>query len=483
MDGNLLAEAVAHHQAGRLAEAERLYRRILADQPDHPDALHLLGLVAHACGHGDHARQLIGQAVRLRPDAPHYLQNLAEVLAAGGDPAGAAECCRRASALAPADPAPCRMLARFLTALGDMAGAGAALERLAELCPDDPAAAANLGETLRARGRFGPAADAFRRALALAPGNMDAAYGLGLCLLSLGEMAEGARLYEAGRFGGRRPRLDILPGVPAWDGLPMPKGRLLLHPEQGAGDVIQFIRYVPWLKERVGGLILPHRPDLDRLLRRVEGIDHRPGPGEPPPACDAFVPLLSLLALFEGRFPAPASYLSADPRAVADWRKRLSPPDGRARVGLVWAGNPGHHNDRNRSIPLAAFDALLGLPGVAWHALQVGPAAADPERLGWAGRITDLSPGIADFADTAAAISALDLVVTVDTSVLHLAGAMGRPAWGLIPQVSDWRWVAGREDSAWYPSIRLFRQADDGGWPPVLARLSRALAELTPPAG
>lgn len=483
MDGTLLAEAIAHHQAGRLAEAEQLYRRILAAQPDHPDALHLLGLVAHACGHADAARQLIGRAVQLRPDAAHYLQNLAEVLAAANDLAGAAECCRRAMELAPSDPAPHRMRARFLTALGDMEGAGAALERLTVLTPDDPATATNLGETLRARGRFSAGAEAFRHALALEPGRMDAIYGLGLCLLSLGEMAEGARLYEAGRFGGNQPRLDILPDLPLWDGRPLPEGRLLLHPEQGAGDVIQFIRYVPWLKERVGTLVLPHRPELDRLLRPVEGIDIRLEPGQSPPACDAFVPMIGLLARFGGRFPSPASYLSADPSAVESWRRRLGARDGRLRCGLVWAGNPGHHNDRNRSIPLEAFEPLLSLPGVAWHALQMGSAAAAPDRLGWRGRIADLSPGIADFADTAAAIAALDLIVTVDTSVLHLAGALGRPAWGLIPCISDWRWVIGRADSGWYPSIRLFRQDEEEGWPPVLARLADALADFRPPAG
>ncbi|MBI3447014.1 MAG: tetratricopeptide repeat protein [Magnetospirillum sp.] len=482
MSGDLLAEALGHHQAGRLAEAEQLYRRFLAVHPDHPDALHLLGLLAHACGHHDAARQLIGRAVDIAPDRAVYLQNLAQVLGAMGNPLEAAQCCRRAAQLSPHDPAPWLALARFETENGLMIEAAEALTHVVALCPDDVAARTNLGEALRAQGRFAEAVPHFRHILALAPDHLDARYGLGLCLLSLGEMDEGARLYEDGRYGGRQPRLDILPHLPKWDGGPMPDGTLLLHLEQGAGDVIQFIRYVPWLKQRVGRLVLPQRPELARLLAGIDGIDARLGADEVPQSCDAFVPLISLLALFQGRFPHDVPYLTAEPALARSWRNRLSTTE-HLRVGLVWAGNPGHHNDRNRSLPLEMLRPLLALPGIAWFSLQVGRNAADIAQLGWQDRITDPSGEVSDFADTAAILAGLDLVITVDTSVAHLAGAMNCPAWVLIPAISDWRWVVGRDDSAWYPSLRLFRQKASGGWPEVITRLSAALAEVRPPAG
>ena len=482
MSAELLSEAVAHHHAGRLPQAEQLYRRILAADPHQPDALHLLGLIAHGFGHHDDAAQLIGQAISLRDHVAVYHQNLAEVLAAKGDLAAAAQCCRRAMALEPTDPAPSLALARFETAQGDMAQAAAALRHYLDLRPDDVVGRVNLGESLRARGHVAEAAEEFRRALIRQPESLDAAYGLGLCLLSLGEMEEGARLYERGRFGGKALRLDGHPLLPKWDGSAHPDGTLLLNLEQGAGDVLQFIRYVPWLKERVGRLVLPYRPELHRLLAGMDGIEIRLGPGEAPPPCDAFVPLISLLDLFKGRFPADESYLAPDPALVESWRRKLH-RSGRPRVGLVWAGNPGHHNDRNRSFSLELADALLARPDIAWHGLQVGPRAADIDRLGWRDRLADLAPGITDFADTAAAIAALDLVITVDTAVAHLAGAMGRPAWVLIPHPSDWRWVVGKDHSDWYPSLRLFRQQEGEGWAEVLARIAAALDGLRPPAG
>jgi hypothetical protein len=239
-------------------------------------------------------------------------------------------------------------------------------------------------------------------------------------------------------------------------------------------------------------VILETRRELKSLLEGFPGVDEivvRPDGDDPPARADLCVPLLSLPRIFKTTLetiPAAVPYLHAEPDKARVWARHRSGPE--IHIGLVWAGRPEHANDRNRSCPLALFEPLLDIPGLRWFSLQKGPAAAQAEAPPFSGLLTDWGSRLSDFSDSAAAVANLDLVLSVDTAVVHLAGAMGRPAWALISFVSDWRWMQDREDSPWYPSLRLFRQKKPGDWGEVLQRVADALRALaakieTPPTG
>ena len=277
------------------------------------------------------------------------------------------------------------------------------------------------------------------------------------------------------KFARVRERFD----EPRWDGAPLAGQTILLHAEQGFGDTLQFIRYAPLVAARGGAVAVECPPSLASLVGSVEGVARviEQGAALPPFACQA--PLLSLpriLATDMDSIPADIPYLAPPPGPPP-------PPLVEAgegfRVGIVWAGNPDHADDRNRSCGLAAFAPLRALGGVRLYGLQVGPRAADLQSLPPGPPVIDLSPWLSDFAATARAMQALDLIVTVDSAPAHLAGALGRPAWVLLPFVPDWRWLLERDDSPWYPSLRLFRQPTFGDWPAVFERVAASIATLT----
>jgi hypothetical protein len=233
-----------------------------------------------------------------------------------------------------------------------------------------------------------------------------------------------------------------------------------------------------------GRVLLLVQAPLRRLLAGLPGVDRLLTPGETLPPFDLHCPLLSLPGAFRtalSTVPAEVPYLRPEPEAAARWRERLAPLPG-LRAGLVWAGNPGHSNDRNRSIPFDALSPLWRVPGVSWASLQVGARAGDPRQAG-TGAVHDLSPALGDFAETAAAIAALDLIVAADTAVAHLAGALGRPVWLMLPHVPDWRWLLRREDSPWYPTARLFRQERPGDWAGVVGRIAAEIEAFAASAG
>jgi hypothetical protein len=305
---------------------------------------------------------------------------------------------------------------------------------------------------------------------------------LALALLTRGDLHEGLEEYEWRWRGYQGARLPDL-GQPLWDGTPLGDDRtLLLWAEQGLGDTIQFVRYAPLLRRFAGRIVLSCQPSLTQVMASAAGRDAVVPAGGALPPFDAFVPLMSLMHRLGTRLetiPAAVPYLGADAGRVAALAPRFR--GAGFKVGLVWSGNPKHGNDRHRSVPLALLRPLLTVPGARLFSLQVGARAEDIAAEGLAGVITDLAPDLADFADTAAAISQLDLVVTVDTSVAHLAGALGRPTWLLLPWTADWRWLAGRPDSPWYPSMRLFRQPRYGAWEPAVEDIVASLAAGTLP--
>ncbi len=469
-----LALARAQYGAGRGAEAARLCDSVLARDPASAEAWHLLGLSRRQMGDAEGAVEAITRALELAPDiaAAHF--NLGNALAARGRIEEAAACYRRALALAPNFAAAHNNLGSALERLGRAAEAAAHYQRAVALAPDDAEAALNLCTVRHGEGRLEEALALARRAAALKPDFADAHWNEAVLLLTLGDLEAGFAKHEwRWRLDQLAPR--HLPG-PAWQGESLAGRTILVHAEQGFGDTLQFLRYVKLLAAQGARVVLEVPQRLVRLAGSVAGASEVVAQGAALPRYDVHCALLSLPLRFATRLetiPAEIPYLAADAASRAAWQRRLG-GDGRRRIGLVWAGSPLHRKDAQRSLPVEVLRPLLDLADVAWYSLQVGERAADLALLP-PGRVEDLAPALADFAETAAALAALDLVVGVDTAVLHLAGALGRPGFVLLPFAADWRWLSARERSPWYPSLRLFRQERPGDWQGVIARVRAAL--------
>lgn len=461
-----LDAAVNHHMAGRLDDATRLYRFVLAVEPAQPDALHLLGVLEAQRGAPEAAIPLIARSVRLRPDAAQPWAHLGGALHAARRSDEAADALIRALALDPAQGDALDNLGAALHALARYAAARAWLVRAERMRPGHPETLLNLGVALRDLRRFAEAEACFDAAIARRPNHADAHLARAVGRLVQGDLPAG--------WDGFEWRWRRFP-APPWAGEPLDGRTILLHAEQGFGDAIQFARYAPLVARAGGRVILEVHPLLSRLLGtlgpEVQVVERGP---EPPPH-DLHCPLMSLPRAFRtdlATIPAARSYLSADPGDVARQRARMGEGDG-LRVGLVWAGNPKHRNDRNRSIPPDRLRPLLAVPGVRFFSLQAGDGGdALPDG------VTGLMDGVRDFADTAAILANLDLLIAVDTATIHLAGALGVPAWLLLPFAPDWRWLLDREDTPWYPSLRLHRQPRPGDWDTALATAAAALRAM-----
>ena len=406
--------------------------------------------------------------------------NLGLALQHHGLPGEALTPLRQATRLAPDQPEAWHGLATALLMLDRLKEAEAALRRVLSLDPRHAVAHSNLGRALRAGNRLDEARAAYHAALAIAPDHAATRWNLAIADLLAGDWAAG---WEGAEWRWRVPGFPSRPrgfAQPLWAGEPIEGRTLLLHAEQGYGDSLMMLRYLPLVAARGA------RPLLELpapLLPLAAGLPAElVAAGAPLPDFDLHCPLLSLPRAFATRpetVPS-APYLAPPAESAARWAARLPADGGLPRVGLAWAGRPTHGNDANRSIGLAAFAPLLAMPGLRFYGLQAGPRASDIAALGLAGRVEDLSPLLADFGETAAALTRLDLLVSVDTSVAHLAGALGRPFRLLLPFAPDWRWMLGREDTPWYPSGRLLRQARPGDWSAPLAALAADLAQLVP---
>jgi tetratricopeptide (TPR) repeat protein len=497
-----LLTAIRHQQAARHVEAEALYRAVLADDPNDSHARYLYGLLQLGTGQTAAAVSSLGRAASLRPFHVATRIGLGRALLAEGQPEAALG---HADAVLAQEPSNAQALFLRGTALGSLGRAGTAVGVLRAAIAEDPANAAaqlNLGNALADLDELEAAENAIRRAIALDPKLVEAHVSLGFVLTSRGELAAAIAACEAAlrlrpgfaqahwnlavaallagdytsgfaeyewrkrhdRF--RRDFID-LPG-PVWAG-DDPAGRtILVHSEQGFGDTIQFARYLPLLAACGAEVVLACDERLVRLLGTMQGVTAVPL-GGPLPRYDAWIDQMSLPRVFAAgsqAVPGRNGYLVADPVLAADWWAAL--PAGR-KVGLAWAGNPNHSNDFRRSLPPEALAVLLAVPGIVFISLQFGPRA--PE----AG-LPDMSDRLSDYAATAALIANLDLVVTVDTSAAHLAGALGVPCWVMLPFAPDWRWRLGCDDSVWYGGMRLFRQPAPGAWHDVVTDVAVALA-------
>jgi Flp pilus assembly protein TadD len=426
----------------------------------------------------------------LRPGDAVTLSNLANLLVELGRPAEA-EAAYRQAIEARADFAEAHYnLGLLLQAQRRLVEAEAAYRRALDLRPDLVQAHNNRGATLRDLRRLDEAMAAFDAAVLLRPDYADAQFNQAMCRLTMGDYAQGWPQYE---WRWRTRQADLVQRgfrQPPWLGREDPAGRtILLHAEQGLGDTLQFCRYVPRVAALGARVVLEVQPGLERLLGRLDGVSQVVTQGGPAPAFDCHTPLMSLPLALGTRLetvPARGAYLKAEPGAAAHWERRLSGSSA-LRVGLVWAGAPRRDNpiaaavDRRRSLSLEFLAPLAGIEGLQLFSLQKGPAAADlrdAQARGWGGpAIVDHTAELQDFADTAALVANLDLVIACDTSVAHLAGAMGKPVWILSRFDGCWRWLADRDDSPWYPTARLFRQEASGDWAGVVDRVRTALVE------
>lgn len=444
--GELLALAHEYEQSKRTDDAERVLGYVLAATPDDAHALHLMGVVAYRKGDMERALSLMERAIAVGIDTSLYYRNIGEIYRVLGRLDKAVETARKSVALAPMDP-------------------------LAQM---------NCGIILAEQLDFAGATECFNRALAISPELAGAHFGLAEVLLAQGDFKRGWEEYEW-RF-----RLNDVPPVmpktdkPHWDGKPLPDGTLLLVADQGFGDGIQFGRYIPWAKARCRNVVLAASTTLKPLLSQLDPsvrVIHEWAKSGP---FDAWCPLTGLPRLAGttlDNIPAAVPYIRAAPERVARWSARLNAltPRGLRRVGCVWAGRPTHKNDWKRSMTLADLAPITAVDGIALIVLQKG--AGQRQTGSYYGRapLVHLSAEIDSFEDTAAIIDSLDLVLTVDTSVAHLAGAMGKKVWIMLPWAAEWRWLQDRTDTPWYPTARLFRQSTPGDWRDVAAQVAAEL--------
>ncbi len=579
-----MAAAVAAHRAGRLDEAQALYRALLEKDPAQPEVLYRLGVAALDAGRPEAAAVCFRKALGFAPDKVEAHFNLAMALQRLGRWDEALAVARRGVILNPRAPLLHFAHANLLAAVGRFAEAVAGYDEAIALKPDYAEAWINRAAALQRLARHDAAAEAYERAVALAPDNAEIRARQADLLLNLGRHAAALAAYdqaasldpklarvwsnralalqgldrpaeavescdralaldpgfvnalinrglaerelnrlddavaslsaaaraapdnplarcnlgvaqllagdfEAG-FAGHEQRWRIEPGrsqardftAPLWLGEADLAGKtLLLHAEQGFGDTIQFCRYAPLAKARGARVVLEVQPALKALMRSLDGVDVLVGAGEPLPPFDLHCPLMSLPLAFRttlGTIPAPAAYLAPPPDRIEVWKGEV-PSTPALKVGLAWFGRPSHKNDHNRSLDLARL--MEAMPAAA-ELFSLHDRTRPEDAAAWAAhpRIRRFDGRLDDFADTAALASMMDVVVSVDTSIAHLAAAIGRPTLVLLPFAPDWRWLLGRDDSPWYPTARLFRQAAIGDWNTPLAALRQALDQRKP---
>lgn len=541
--------AIENHKAGAFSKAEEIYRQVLLRQPNHPDALHLLGVICLQSSRPDAAIEFINRAIKANPGVAKYHNNLANALRSKGLLVQAIAAYREAVRLNPENAETHYNLGVALREQGSIDDAivayqnaiicktdffdarndlGSALREkglldqailylrgAVQLRPQMYKAYNNLANALHEKGELTEAAAVLRQAIAIEPGVAELYNNLATILRDVGQLEESAAaLNEAIRLRPDFPEAHFNLSVnylqkgeytqawpefkyrwqcrgfpsprgqfaqPRWDGEPLDGRTIFLHSEAGFGDTIQFVRYAPMVASRGGKVILECQPALLSLMQGISGVERVIATNEPLPSFDLHCPMMNLPLAFGTilqSIPAAVPYIHADPSLIEIWRARLGSAEGELKVGLVWAGNTRFRWDRSRSIELTLLSPLGGVSGVRFYNLQKGPPAIQAENPPPGLKMTHLGSDLHSFADTAAAMSCLDLIICTDTSSAHLAGALGRPTWLLLQFMPDWRWLLQREDSPWYPTMRLFRQRKRGDWVEAVNRVAESLSEL-----
>jgi tetratricopeptide (TPR) repeat protein len=464
-----LKQAFAAHNAGRHAEAEALCRQLVQAGVADPQLFFLLGMVLHKLGQEAEAVEWLERAAGLRPRDARIFSGLGNVWLKRGDFQKAAGQFARAIELEPDRANHYYSLGTAVYRLDDLERAAAAFQRAVGLNPRDAESWNNLGKCFKELNRVNESIAAYERALEVNPDYLIARQGRAISLLTAGRLAEGYRDYEC-RWLTLHPRPIT---APRWEGQPIPGQTLFLHAEQGFGDGIQSARYPALARERCGRVILECRPELKSLFVHSGVADGVIAFGEAIPSVDYFISVISLprpLGFTLSTIPGRTPYLQAPRRTPP-----LRAPAGQLKVGLIWAGSATHRDDANRSVALDWLAPVLATPGVVFYSLQMPVPARDAAALAAFPDVVELGP-FPDYLATASAVLEMDLVIAVDTSVAHLAGALGKPVWTLVQFASDWRWFAQFGDQTpWYPTMRLFRQPQRGAWAPVIERVAAEL--------
>ena len=441
----ILKLALRYHREGNLDYAKYVYQHVLGIDSRNADAMHLLGVSVYQSEQYDIAVSLITEAIQIDPTKPLFFTNLGNAF----------------------------------QKQGELEKSTQAYQKAIQLQPDYADAYFNLGNSLREQGKLEESTHALRKAIQLQPDYADAHFNLAVLLLLQGDFVEGWEKYEW-RWNSslKSQKRDFK--RPLWDGAALDGKSILIYAEQGFGDSIQFVRYIDLFPDADSSIIVACEPELKSLFKGIDRIDTLVTKGEDIPNFDFHVPIVSLPYIFNttlDTIPARIPYLY--PKPTADSVFHLGGSDD-LKVGIVWAGSPTHINDSNRSVSLKDFKCLLDVEGCQFFSLQVGQRSVDIRQHGYNYMIKDLGKQLTDFHHTALAILQLDLVISVDTAVAHLAGSLGKPVWTLLPFIPDWRWMLDRSDSPWYPSMTIFRQKEMGGWTPVFEQLKLSLMQCSP---
>ncbi len=479
-------DAAAHYQRGlalarqnKLEEATAALREAVRLDPNHAEAMGNLGTALLLRDRNEEAADCFRKALRLRPQWVEAQNNLGVSCLKLARWQEAATAFEQAIRLRPnhADTQCNRALA--LIRLDHLDEALACLQRAIDLKPDLVDAHCHRGFALALAGRHGEALASLETALRLKPDHADSHFERALVLLLQGDWQRGLAEYEWRHKTGRFPAVSY--SQPLWDGSPLAGRTILLYPEQGFGDTLHFIRYAPLLKQQGAAVIVTCPDTLMPLLSRCRGMDRLVAASAAVPPCDVRASLQSLpllLGTTPATIPGNVPYLFADPALVEHWRQQL-PQGPDLKIGIVWQGNPGYRRDNLRSIPLRHFAPLAQLKGVQLYSLQKGAGTEQLPQFAARYPIIDLGSRLTErggaFTDTAAALLNLDLLIGPDTAVVHLAGGLGVPVFLALPAVPDWRWLLDRDDTAWYPTMRLFRQTQRGDWDEVFERITAAV--------
>jgi Flp pilus assembly protein TadD/ADP-heptose:LPS heptosyltransferase len=474
----IVQSAFALHKAGHLEQAEALCKKILKKQAKNFDALHMLGVIHYQRKWYESSTEYLQQAVDLCPNNAEAYSNLGNTLFSRGDRDEALRCYKKALHINPFYPEAYNNLGILFSKEGCFDEAMQCYGKAIELKPVYADAYINFGTTLLDKAQIRESLTYFQKAIQLDPQNALAHFHMAFVFLLTGKFKEGWREYE---WRWQLEEFEKRPfSKPRWNGFDLRGRTILLYKEQGVGDTLQFIRYAPLVAELGARVVVEVQPQLVTLIQGVEGIDHVVGEGEPVPAFDFQCPFMSLPLVFNTvleNIPANIPYISADAALIHEWADKIGNDknESKLKVGLVWSGGKQHKRDRYRSCSLDAFAPLGEMANVVFYSLQKGKAGHQAKNPPPGMSLIDHMDAVEDFADTAALIENLDMVISVDTAVAHLAGALGKPVWLLIPIFPDFRWMLERDDSPWYPTMRLFRQKSMGDWGSVIEDMRKEL--------
>ncbi len=457
------------------------YQEAIKYDPNFCGSYNNLGNIFKRLNQEDKSIQYFEKAIKINPKFWGSYYNLAELLQNKGHINEAIFLYKKALQINPTHIASLNNLGKCLKDKGRIDDAIDCYQKAIQIQPDHAMSFFNLGVCYEKKFEFDSALFNYKIAIQFQPDYVEAHFNLALLLLLLGNYGEGLKEYEW--------RLKLKDTIffqrkfthPRWQTSNIGRYTILVYAEQGLGDVIQFIRYIPYVAKAVSYVIIECPNSLKSLLKNIEGVNKVISHGEEIPNFDFQCPIASLPFLFNttlNNIPAEIPYIYVNPKLIIEWRNKLQNNSLKFKIGLVWAGNPKHQNDKNRSIPLSLFSPLFELSNIDFYSLQKGKGSEQIKHLELGSNLIDLTDDINDFLDTAALIENLDLVITVDTAVAHLAGALGKPVWTLLPFLPDWRWMLNRDDSPWYPTMRLFRQPSYGDWKSVIEKVKKELEKL-----